>query len=424
MEDSDDEQAPPQQGGRRRERVLYIDANTGEELYREEVYEEAEELENDELEGAEGRGAEDEGDEEQEEEELDPTPVEQPWATLGVHEDSVFTAKLRLAADGKILLASGGGDDAGFLLDVGAGENPPEGGEFFKFEGHTDSVAAVSFSADGKYLATAGLDAIIKIWNTADGSLLHTLEGPSESIESIEWHSKGPVLLAAAGDGTAWMFDCSPKAGVSLNVFGGHAGAVNSAKFTPDGAKVVTIGDDGSMRVWGPKTGKTLQVFAAGHGFHEAGISALALHSDNTLALTGGQDNNAVISNLTTGKVKGVLQGHTDSVEVVSWVEGQPWAVSGSLDGKIGVWDLGTGTIRQFIENGTAGITSLQVVSNTIFTSDTLGYVRLWDVRSSNLVQSIRTSTDIVLAFDVLPERHMLVAAGDDTLLKLYKYKH
>jgi ribosome assembly protein SQT1 len=414
-------QTAPARPRRPRERAIYLDAATGEEIYRddgddgEEFDEEMGEYDDEEMPDLEAQE-----DEEDEEEELDPTPVDMAWASFGVHEDSVFTTKMFAGPDGKILLASGGGDDSAFLLDVGNGDVAPEGGEFFKFEGHTDSVAEVSFSSDGKYLATAGLDAIIKIWNVSDGVLLHTLDGPSESIESIQWHSKGPVILAGCGDGTTWMWDASPKSGVSLNVFGGHAGPVNAAKFTPDGTKIVTVGEDGSLRVWGPKTGKSLSVIS-GHPFHEAGINCLQISQDSTMALTGGQDNVACISNLVTGKVKLTLKGHDDGVEDVAWVQGNPWAVTGSLDSKIGIWDLNTGNIRQFIENGAAGITSVQCIGNTIFTSDTAGYIRAWDVRSSNNIQTIRASNETILAFDVLAEKKLIATAGDDALVKLFK---
>lgn len=420
---------PAQPARQRRERAIYLDAKTGVELFRDEGLsdEEVGELEEDEevpeLEALEGSAGE-----ESEEEELDATPVDLAWATFGLHEDSVYAVKLR-SNEGKLIFASGGGDDVGYLLEVGVNEADlwkegtpaPEGGVVYKFEGHTDSVVKVAFSHDNQYVATAGYDAIVKVWRVADGTLVHTLEGPSESIESIEWHPKGPVLLAGCGDGTCWMWDASPKSGGAvLQVLGGHAGAVNISKFTPDGSKILSAGEDGTLRVWGPKTGKSLNVIQ-GHGFHDAGVNCLAVHPDNTLVLTGGQDNNACLTNLATGKVKATLQGHNDSVEDVAWVASNPWAITGSLDGRVGIWDLNTGQNRLFIDNGIAGITSLQCVNDTIFTADTAGYVRLWDARSSNLVQTIRASQETIMAFDVLIDQKLLATAGDDTLVKLYK---
>ncbi len=49
--------------------------------------------------------------------------------------------------------------------------------------GHTDSVTCARFNKDGKLVATAGLDACVKIWNTENGELLKTLEGPGEGLD-------------------------------------------------------------------------------------------------------------------------------------------------------------------------------------------------------------------------------------------------
>ena len=59
----------------------------------------------------------------------------------------------------------------------------------------------MGFSSDGKYLATACLDATLMIWNAQTYQLIHTFDGPSESLECLAWHSKGPVVVAGGGDG-------------------------------------------------------------------------------------------------------------------------------------------------------------------------------------------------------------------------------
>lgn len=404
-------------GGRRRQKAAYIDPKTGEEVFREEEAPELEEdeelIEDDEMPDLQAV----EDGEEDEEEEIDPTPLDEAWVSYELHDDSVFTVKLRTGADGKVWMATGGGDEKGFLVEVGDGVARPEQGQVYGLEGHTDSVSRVAWSHDGAFVATAGMDALVKIWSAKDAELIATLEGPSESIESLEWHPKGPALLAGCGDGTAWVWE---KNGTPIGVLAGHNGPVNIAKFTPDGKKVVTVGEDGSLRVWAPRTSSQTAIIQ-GHGFHDGGINALALHEDNTLALTGGQDNNAILSNMSTSKAKAVFAGHNDGVEDVAWAPHNPWAVTGSLDGRVGIWDLNTGTNRHFIENGIAGVLGVQVVENTIFTSDTAGYIRLWDLRSATLIRAIRASQDHILAFDVLPQFGIIATAGDDLFVKLYK---
>lgn len=90
---------------------------------------------------------------------------------------------------------------------------------------------------------------------------MHTLEG--DGYEWVCWHDKGPVLLAG-GSACAWMFDASQ--GACMNVFAGHSAPVTCGCFTVDGIfdiincliqqgkKLCTGSDDGSIKIWDPKT--------------------------------------------------------------------------------------------------------------------------------------------------------------------------
>jgi WD40 repeat protein len=60
---------------------------------------------------------------------------------------------------------------------------PKKNGRADDSAGHTDSVTCARFNKDGKLVATAGLDACVKIWNTENGELLKTLEGPGEGLD-------------------------------------------------------------------------------------------------------------------------------------------------------------------------------------------------------------------------------------------------
>lgn len=39
---------------------------------------------------------------------------------------------------------------------------------------------------------------VVKLWNTADGQLVNTLEGPGDAIEWLCWHPKGNIVLAGS----------------------------------------------------------------------------------------------------------------------------------------------------------------------------------------------------------------------------------
>ncbi|KAJ1817882.1 hypothetical protein LPJ75_001599 [Coemansia sp. RSA 2598] len=70
---------------------------------------------------------------------------------------------------------------------------------------HTEAVHCLSFSFDGRYLATGSFDKRVRIWNIKDGSLFKTYIA-EDGIHDVQWASKGPVAVAIANSHVA-VFD-------------------------------------------------------------------------------------------------------------------------------------------------------------------------------------------------------------------------
>jgi WD40 repeat protein len=83
--------------------------------------------------------------------------------------------------------------------------------------------AVVGFSRDGKTIASAGADGMIKLWNSDDGSLLHTLSGHSKVVSAVAFSPNDQVIASASYDGTVKLWQ---KDGKLLKTLSGHEGAV------------------------------------------------------------------------------------------------------------------------------------------------------------------------------------------------------
>jgi WD40 repeat protein len=105
-------------------------------------------------------------------------------------------------------LATGNHDKSVRIWDATSGE------QLFVLSGHAGTVWSVSFSPDGKRVASGGSDGAVKIWNidpqtpTPDrGQVIHNLVGHTSGVQSLRFHPDGTRLASGCAGGTVKVWD-------------------------------------------------------------------------------------------------------------------------------------------------------------------------------------------------------------------------
>jgi WD40 repeat protein len=128
--------------------------------------------------------------------------------------------------------------------------------------GHTKSANAVAFSPDNRWLASGGKDNVIKIWDLATGNVMRTLYGHTSNVNALAVSADGELLASGSGD-------VSDKRDLWTFTQGGVVGGAA----------------DNSVRIWGVRTGRELQVLRG----HELPVGAVAFSNDgHTLTSVSG----------------------------------------------------------------------------------------------------------------------------------------
>ena len=106
----------------------------------------------------------------------------------------------------------------------------------------------------------------LKRWDTGSGLDLLTLRGHAAAIDSVVWSPDGERLATGSFDNTAQIWDAA--SGKSLLVLHGHTGAVDTVAWSPDGKHVATASFDGTVRGWDTHSGRELLAFRGSPSFY------------------------------------------------------------------------------------------------------------------------------------------------------------
>ena len=292
--------------------------------------------------------------------------------------------------------------------------------------GHTEPINCLSYSPNGKYLASgsaaqsilsdSGKFEII-IWNTLDSKIITHLIGHQSPILSVSFDNSGKHLVScdSKGDIRIWSVDS-----MKLVKFIFGSGWISSVCFTPDGKFI--IGEftfEKKVNIWDSESGELIATLPVNiqigcmdiskdgskialSCYHKIQIWSLISkrelvsiedNSINGYDIQYSNDGMKLAVGLGNGQIKifdserlsllSTLKGHFKPVLSISFSADDKYMVSGSSDQVITIWNLQTKKIIASLLNEHMGSVNAVTFSNSNYLFATAGrdkQVKIWKI--------------------------------------------
>ncbi len=154
--------------------------------------------------------------------------------TLKGHTENRNITSTAFSPDGKTIGSASGGDNKIILWDVETGE------EITALQGHESYIFSISFSQDGKLLASSSADSKVIIWNVETGEQNHTISKEHMSyafVNSVLFSPDGRILATKAlYDILLWEVKTMSRIAKIGHITGNVQIPSPTMSFSPDGS--------------------------------------------------------------------------------------------------------------------------------------------------------------------------------------------
>jgi len=254
-------------------------------------------------------------------------------------------------------------------------------------KGHKASVLAVTYSPDGKQLASGGgcygKEGELWIWDTGSFQAITQLKGHSASVLSVTYSPDGKQIASANEDGTIGIWD--PITLQAVTQLKGSSGYVYSVAYSPDGKQLASADMGKTIKIWDTIS---LQLVAQLKG-HKDSVHSVTYSPDGKQLISGGGSDYGKgelwIWDTVSFQAITHLNGHTQSVRSVTYSpDGKQFASGGGND------------------NGYR-----------------IGELWIWDTRSLQAITQLKVPTDSIRSVAYSPDGKQLALASWDTTVRI-----
>ncbi|WP_145279392.1 serine/threonine-protein kinase [Tautonia plasticadhaerens] len=272
---------------------------------------------------------------------------------------------------------------------------------------------SVAFSPDGTLLAAA-CDDLVTLSDARTGRLLQSLTGHSGQVYSVTFGPDGNRLVSVGEDQTLRVWDVATGREVRppIRVPGG---VLLTVAFSPDGNRIAAGGE--TLMVWEAATGQHVRTLPG----HTAGVRTVVFSPDGTLIASIGGDGFAKLWDTTNYReLHPALKAAKGRGFTVAFSPDGSRLATGGTDRAV-IWDVTTGSeVFVLPDHDNASDLAFSPDGRWLVTGGRGRVVRVWDLTTRQVARTFRGHTHEVTCIAFSPDGGRLVSASVDGTVNVW----
>lgn len=221
---------------------------------------------------------------------------------------------------------------------------------------------------------------------------------------------KGPMILRQ------WALGKSGNVRPALiATLVGHSGIVEAVDVTPDGRKIVSVGQDETLRIWDPNTGRCLRsIENAGAG------TSVATVSSGQVAVSGCCDGSLRVWNLDTGICIAKLDIFSSPITDVDVTPDGRLAISAGHDKTVKLWDLESRDLLEILGGHKDSVHGVSISADGRFVISAGYNLKAWDLKSVNRPRTLTGLMELANCLRTTPDGRLIVSGHSDMKVRIW----
>ncbi|OMJ80771.1 hypothetical protein SteCoe_18878 [Stentor coeruleus] len=247
--------------------------------------------------------------------------------------------------------------------------------ERFCFHCHGHPILCIALTSNENFIISGSYDKTIKIWNLKTYTQEAILKGHLDSIVTL-LTTKSDMIISGSHDKTITLWNLSNKK--AEHVFKGHTNEVLSLDITYDEKYMVSGSCDKTIRLWNLQQKRCLAEFIG----HTSIIYAVCIRNDGKFAYSMSKDKSIRVWDLNKMQAHNIVTGHCGEIFAGKIVGGDKFLITCGAD-KMIMWDLEN--LRQIctFAGHTDNVTTCIITNDKKYalTGSKDKTIRIWDLK-------------------------------------------